>query len=147
MTPMAVYQICSSSILSIHLQDIAFKIVNREWEYSHRHGFRCQFNNSIFQLWFRFKRYRYRRWPVSNEAYGWFKNVVGTRRLQVQTLSSTPSKANPLGFFTRICTQSNKVQHQMVSQHPNCWILIMVVYLIPVKYGEFTYPTKYDVGF
>ncbi|XP_038068849.1 cactin-like [Patiria miniata] len=42
-------------------EDIAFKIVNREWEYSHRHGFRCQFNNSIFQLWFRFKRYRYRR--------------------------------------------------------------------------------------
>ncbi|XP_033121808.1 cactin-like [Anneissia japonica] len=42
-------------------EDIAFKIVNREWEYSHRHGFRCQFSNSIFQLWFRFKRYRYRR--------------------------------------------------------------------------------------
>ncbi|XP_072166596.1 splicing factor Cactin-like [Diadema setosum] len=42
-------------------EDIAFKIVNREWEYSHRHGFRCQFTNSIFQLWFRFKRYRYRR--------------------------------------------------------------------------------------
>lgn len=46
--------------LSIN-QDLAFKIVNREWELSHRHGFRCQFNNSIFQLWFRFKRYRYRR--------------------------------------------------------------------------------------
>uniref|UniRef100_H2YJA7 Splicing factor Cactin n=1 Tax=Ciona savignyi TaxID=51511 RepID=H2YJA7_CIOSA len=42
-------------------QDIAFKIVNREWEYSHKHGFRCQFLNSIFQLWFHFKRYRYRR--------------------------------------------------------------------------------------
>lgn len=42
-------------------EDIAFKIVNREWELSHRHGFRCQFSNSIFQLWFRFKRYRYRR--------------------------------------------------------------------------------------
>ncbi|PIK46373.1 putative cactin isoform X1 [Apostichopus japonicus] len=42
-------------------EDLAFKIVNREWELSHRHGFRCQFNNSIFQLWFRFKRYRYRR--------------------------------------------------------------------------------------
>ncbi len=43
-------------------EDIAFKIVNREWEYSHRHGFRCQFANGIFQLWFHFKRYRYRRW-------------------------------------------------------------------------------------
>ncbi|XP_034976537.2 splicing factor Cactin [Zootoca vivipara] len=42
-------------------EDIAFKIVNREWEYSHRHGFRCQFANGIFQLWFHFKRYRYRR--------------------------------------------------------------------------------------
>ena len=42
-------------------EDIAFKVVNRDWEYSHKHGFRCQFINSIFQLWFHFKRYRYRR--------------------------------------------------------------------------------------
>ena len=42
-------------------EDIAFKVVNREWEYSHRHGFRCQFYNNIFQLYFHFKRYRYRR--------------------------------------------------------------------------------------
>ncbi|CAG0898222.1 unnamed protein product, partial [Cyprideis torosa] len=42
-------------------EDIAFKIVNREWEYSYRKGFRCQFQNNIFQLWFHFKRYRYRR--------------------------------------------------------------------------------------
>ncbi|XP_065836381.1 splicing factor Cactin-like [Oscarella lobularis] len=42
-------------------EDIAFKIVNREWDYSHQHGFRCQYNQGIFQLWFRFKRYRYRR--------------------------------------------------------------------------------------
>uniref|UniRef100_A0A3P8WBH9 Splicing factor Cactin n=1 Tax=Cynoglossus semilaevis TaxID=244447 RepID=A0A3P8WBH9_CYNSE len=52
-------------ILTFHAgppyEDIAFKIVNREWEYSHRHGFRCQFANGIFQLWFHFKRYRYRR--------------------------------------------------------------------------------------
>ncbi|KAH7960147.1 hypothetical protein HPB49_017411 [Dermacentor silvarum] len=41
--------------------DIAFKIVNREWEYSYKRGFRCQFHNNIFQLWFHFKRYRYRR--------------------------------------------------------------------------------------
>ena len=43
------------------LQDIAFKIVNREWEYSWKHGFKSQFNNNIMQLWFRFKRNRYRR--------------------------------------------------------------------------------------
>jgi hypothetical protein len=42
-------------------EDIAFKIMNREWEYSCKRGFRCQFHNNIFQLWFHFKRYRYRR--------------------------------------------------------------------------------------
>eukprot|EP00795_Rhopilema_esculentum_P006206 gene6206-11611_t len=42
-------------------EDIAFKVVNREWELAHRHGFRCQFQNNVFQLWFHFKRYRYRR--------------------------------------------------------------------------------------
>ncbi|KAK3888716.1 hypothetical protein Pcinc_007249 [Petrolisthes cinctipes] len=42
-------------------ESIAFKIVNREWEYSYKRGFRCQFHNNIFQLWFHFKRYRYRR--------------------------------------------------------------------------------------
>jgi len=42
-------------------EDIAFKIVNKEWEYSYKRGFRCQFYNNIFQLWFHFKRYRYRR--------------------------------------------------------------------------------------
>lgn len=42
-------------------EDIAFKIVNKEWEYGYKRGFRCQFHNNIFQLWFHFKRYRYRR--------------------------------------------------------------------------------------
>ncbi|XP_055956096.1 splicing factor Cactin isoform X2 [Patella vulgata] len=42
-------------------EDIAFKVVNREWEYSYKRGFRCQFTNNIFQLWFHFKRFRYRR--------------------------------------------------------------------------------------
>lgn len=41
--------------------DIAFKIVNREWEHSHRRGFRCSFERGILHLWFNFKRYRYRR--------------------------------------------------------------------------------------
>jgi len=50
---------------TIFVQDIAFKIVNREWEYSYKRGFRCQFHNNIFQLWFHFKRYRYRRWCLS----------------------------------------------------------------------------------
>lgn len=53
------------AILKFHAgppyEDIAFKIVNREWEFSYKRGFRCQFQNNIFQLWFHFKRYRYRR--------------------------------------------------------------------------------------
>lgn len=42
-------------------EDIAFKIVNREWNNSHKSGYRCQFINNMLQLWFQFKRYRYRR--------------------------------------------------------------------------------------
>ena len=42
-------------------EDIAFKVVDRPWEYAHRHGFRAQYSNGIFQLWFHFKRDRYRR--------------------------------------------------------------------------------------
>nr|XP_033811969.1 cactin isoform X2 [Geotrypetes seraphini] len=68
-TPEYFLEVCHDNkdfaILRFHAgppyEDIAFKIVSREWEYSHRHGFRCQFSNGIFQLWFHFKRYRYRR--------------------------------------------------------------------------------------
>ncbi|KAI1301741.1 Cactin [Halotydeus destructor] len=42
-------------------EDIAFKIVNREWNFSYKSGYRSQFQNNILQLWFHFKRYRYRR--------------------------------------------------------------------------------------
>lgn len=42
-------------------EDIAFKIVNREWDFGNKKGFRCQFMNGMFQLWFYYKRYRYRR--------------------------------------------------------------------------------------
>eukprot|EP01135_Chromosphaera_perkinsii_P009023 Nk52_evm41s1569 gene=Nk52_evmTU41s1569 len=42
-------------------EDIAFKIIIRDWEYSHKKGFRCQFDKGVFQLWFRFQRLRYRR--------------------------------------------------------------------------------------
>lgn len=42
-------------------EDIAFRIVNREWNNSHKSGYRCQFINNMLQLWFQFKRYRYRR--------------------------------------------------------------------------------------
>jgi len=53
------------AVLRVHAgppyEDIAFKIVNREWEYGYKRGFKCQFHNNIFQLWFHFKRLRYRR--------------------------------------------------------------------------------------
>lgn len=42
-------------------EDIAFKIVNREWETSERHGYKCQFYRDMLQLYFHFKRYRYRK--------------------------------------------------------------------------------------
>lgn len=42
-------------------EDIAFRIVNREWNNSYKSGYRCQFINNMLQLWFQFKRYRYRR--------------------------------------------------------------------------------------
>lgn len=42
-------------------EDIAFRIVNREWNSSHKSGYRCQFSHNTLQLWFQFKRYRYRR--------------------------------------------------------------------------------------
>lgn len=42
-------------------EDVAFVIANKEWEYSHRNGFRCAFERGILHLWFQFKRYRYRR--------------------------------------------------------------------------------------
>ena len=42
-------------------QDIAFKIVNREWEYSHKRGYKCLFDRGVFHLFFNFRKYRYRR--------------------------------------------------------------------------------------
>lgn len=42
-------------------EDIAFKIVKKEWEFSHKHGFKCIFDKGVLHLYFNFKRYRYRR--------------------------------------------------------------------------------------
>ncbi|XP_042421272.1 cactin-like [Zingiber officinale] len=42
-------------------EDIAFRIVNKEWEYSHKKGFKSTFERGILHLYFNFKRYRYRR--------------------------------------------------------------------------------------
>ncbi|WFD05449.1 hypothetical protein MVES1_000779 [Malassezia vespertilionis] len=42
-------------------EDIAFRIVDREWEYSHRRGFRSSFDRGVLQLHFNFKRLKYRQ--------------------------------------------------------------------------------------
>lgn len=42
-------------------EDIAFKIANREWDMTERAGFKNLFDRGILRLYFRFKRYRYRR--------------------------------------------------------------------------------------
>ena len=42
-------------------EDVAFRIVKREWEYSHKRGFRSSFDRGVLQLWFHFKRRYYRR--------------------------------------------------------------------------------------
>ncbi|PPQ99899.1 hypothetical protein CVT24_009580 [Panaeolus cyanescens] len=42
-------------------EDIAFRIVNREWEYSHKRGFRSSFDRGCLSLWFNFKRSFYRK--------------------------------------------------------------------------------------
>ncbi|KAF5321974.1 hypothetical protein D9619_001008 [Psilocybe cf. subviscida] len=44
-------------------EDIAFRIVNREWEFSHkrRSGFRSAFDRGCLSLWFNFRRNFYRK--------------------------------------------------------------------------------------
>ena len=37
------------------------RIVNKEWEYSHKRGFKCTFDRGILHVYFNFKRTRYRR--------------------------------------------------------------------------------------
>ena len=41
--------------------EIAFRIVNDDWDYSHKNGFKCTFEGGILRLYFNFKRYFYRR--------------------------------------------------------------------------------------
>ncbi|CAG9462954.1 unnamed protein product [Pedinophyceae sp. YPF-701] len=42
-------------------EDVAFRIVNQEWEYSHKKGFKCVFDRGILHLFFNFVRQSYRR--------------------------------------------------------------------------------------
>ena len=42
-------------------EDIAFKIVNREWLAESKFGFKVVFERGVLQVWFNFKRQRYRK--------------------------------------------------------------------------------------
>ena len=42
-------------------EDIAFKIVNQEWAFGRKRGFRTSFDRGVLQLYFNFKRHFYRR--------------------------------------------------------------------------------------
>ncbi|CAL5015494.1 unnamed protein product [Urochloa decumbens] len=42
-------------------EDVAFRIVNREWERSRKSGFRCTFERGVLRLSFHFKRFFYKR--------------------------------------------------------------------------------------
>ncbi|CAO2043311.1 unnamed protein product [Urochloa humidicola] len=42
-------------------EDVAFRIVNREWERSRKAGFRCTFDRGVLRLSFHFKRFFYKR--------------------------------------------------------------------------------------
>lgn len=42
-------------------EDVAFKIINHEWEIGRKSGFKCVFERGVLQLYFNFKRHRYRR--------------------------------------------------------------------------------------
>lgn len=42
-------------------EDIAFKIVNKQWEVAPQRGFKCTFERGVLQLYFNFRRARYRR--------------------------------------------------------------------------------------
>jgi hypothetical protein len=42
-------------------EDLAFRIINREWELSDKYGFKCVFNRGILHLYFNFKRMKYKR--------------------------------------------------------------------------------------
>ncbi len=42
-------------------EDLAFTIVNKEWEYSHKRGFRSSFDRGVLQVYVNFKRSFYRK--------------------------------------------------------------------------------------
>lgn len=41
--------------------DLAFKIINREWDMSERAGYKNVFDRGVLKLFFKFKKYKYKR--------------------------------------------------------------------------------------
>jgi hypothetical protein len=42
-------------------EDIAFRILNREWEKSQKQGYKSSFERGVLHLWFNLKKYKYKR--------------------------------------------------------------------------------------
>ena len=42
-------------------EDIAFKIINREWNRSRKRGFKCTFERGVLSLYFNFTTHWYRK--------------------------------------------------------------------------------------
>lgn len=42
-------------------EDIAFRVINKEWDCIPKRGFKSVFDKGVLQLWFKFKKQRYRR--------------------------------------------------------------------------------------
>lgn len=42
-------------------EDMAFRIVNKEWEYGHKRGFKSCFDKGVLQLYFQFRKQIYKR--------------------------------------------------------------------------------------
>ncbi|KAM7255233.1 hypothetical protein ACFE04_020474 [Oxalis oulophora] len=57
-------------------QDIAFRIVNKEWDCSHPNGFKTTFERGILRVYFNFKRYRYRSFLTSKQFRDLAKDLV-----------------------------------------------------------------------
>lgn len=68
-TPQYFLEACADSddfcILRFHAgppyEDVAFKIINREWNKSRKRGFRCTFERGVLSLYFNFNSHWYRR--------------------------------------------------------------------------------------
>ncbi|KAF7822205.1 cactin [Senna tora] len=72
-------------------EDIAFWIVNKEWEYSRKNGFKCSFDNRILHLHFNFKRYCYRRSSAKTIIEAARRQHKQRQRAKVWRFSSRPS--------------------------------------------------------